>query len=147
MATLIVIAGNRSEDLIGGGGDDEGGDLDDYELWREIKKQVKALRDDMDSHTTNADYDQLPLRDSSIEETFESGLARSSEMGTALTQPMQRQLPYQIQGKRRPTPTGIQNPRLLRESDDWQGRRAPLVNDNGVLMDNKVDGIQELELL
>ncbi|KAI4175379.1 MAG: hypothetical protein LQ348_006184 [Seirophora lacunosa] len=47
VATLLTIAGHRSEDLARGGGDDDGGDLDDYELWREIKKQVKALRDDM----------------------------------------------------------------------------------------------------
>ncbi|KAL9009454.1 MAG: hypothetical protein Q9173_005521 [Seirophora scorigena] len=47
VATLLTIAGHRSEDLVRGGGDDEGGDLDDYELWREMKKQVKALRDDM----------------------------------------------------------------------------------------------------
>ena len=57
VATLLVIAGNRSEVLDGsGGGNGEGhGDDDDddglnrYELWREMKKQVKALRQDMDS--------------------------------------------------------------------------------------------------
>ncbi|KAI4116317.1 MAG: hypothetical protein LQ345_003234 [Seirophora villosa] len=47
VATLLTIAGHRSEDLARGGEDDDGGDLDDYELWREMKKQVKALRDDM----------------------------------------------------------------------------------------------------
>ncbi|KAL8978001.1 MAG: hypothetical protein Q9177_006514, partial [Variospora cf. flavescens] len=48
VATLLTIAGNRSaESTRGGDGDDEGGDLDDYELWREMKKQVKALRNDM----------------------------------------------------------------------------------------------------
>ncbi|KAL9598089.1 MAG: hypothetical protein Q9219_004720 [cf. Caloplaca sp. 3 TL-2023] len=49
VATLLAIAGHRSE---GGVKDDEeggGGDLDDYELWREMKRQVKALRDDMDN--------------------------------------------------------------------------------------------------
>lgn len=47
VATLLAIAGHRSEEGVRGGGDDEGGDLDDYELWREMKNQVKALRDDM----------------------------------------------------------------------------------------------------
>ncbi|KAL8830121.1 MAG: hypothetical protein Q9170_005881 [Blastenia crenularia] len=47
VATLLAIAGHRSEEGRCGGGDDEGGDLDDYELWREMKMQVKALRDDM----------------------------------------------------------------------------------------------------
>ena len=45
VSTLLSIAGRRSEE--GGGSDDDGGDLDDYELWREMKKQVKLLRDDM----------------------------------------------------------------------------------------------------
>ena len=49
VATLVTIANNRSETGIRGGGDDDGGDLDDYELWREMKKQVRSLRDDMDS--------------------------------------------------------------------------------------------------
>lgn len=50
VATLLAIAGHRSADCMRGGGDDEGGDLDDYELWREMKKQVKALRNDMDNN-------------------------------------------------------------------------------------------------
>lgn len=49
VATLIVIAGNRSEERFGGGDDDDNDPLDDYELWREIKKQIKLLRDDMDN--------------------------------------------------------------------------------------------------
>ena len=70
VATLLVIAGNRTEKsilaaaegtdyeefanaFVVGGGDDggDGGDddLDDFELWREMKKQVIILREDMDS--------------------------------------------------------------------------------------------------
>lgn len=48
VATLLTIADHRSEDN-SSSGDDDGGDLDDYELWREMKKQVKLLRDDMGS--------------------------------------------------------------------------------------------------
>lgn len=44
VASLLVIAGKRMEDEKK---DEDGDDLNDYELWREIKKQVKALRDDM----------------------------------------------------------------------------------------------------
>ena len=62
IATLLAIAGHRSEDHLNGqgGGDedeDDGGDLDHYELWTEIKKQAKALRDDMgtqDSSTASS---------------------------------------------------------------------------------------------
>ena len=49
VATLSAIAQNESEDGIRGGGDEDGGDEDDYRLWREMKKQVRSLRDDMDS--------------------------------------------------------------------------------------------------
>lgn len=48
VATLLVIAGNRAEERFEGG-DDDNDSLDDYELWREIKKQIELLRDDMDS--------------------------------------------------------------------------------------------------
>ena len=49
VATLLAIAGHRSEEMTRGGGpdDDEGGDLDSFELWKEMKRQVKALREDM----------------------------------------------------------------------------------------------------
>ncbi|KAL8975141.1 MAG: hypothetical protein Q9197_000627 [Variospora fuerteventurae] len=61
VATLLTIAGNRSaESIRGGDGDDEGGDLDDYELWREMKKQVKALRNDMHNNQTVAAAVELP---------------------------------------------------------------------------------------
>ena len=60
VATLLVIAGNRSEKAVPGSDagaldhpvDDNGGgddDLDDFEIWREMKKQVLILREDMDS--------------------------------------------------------------------------------------------------
>ena len=47
VATLLVIAGNRSEDEDTSGGGD---DLDEYELWREIKNQVRLLRDEMQAN-------------------------------------------------------------------------------------------------
>ena len=69
VSTLLVIAGNRSEKSLTSGDDDtqyensftnvgaeigaddgtDDDDLDDFELWREIKKQVLILREDMDS--------------------------------------------------------------------------------------------------
>lgn len=67
VATLLAIAGHRSEgdlngeiaSVRGGGGgghggddDDDGSDLDDFELWREMKRQVRALRDDMSNNCT-----------------------------------------------------------------------------------------------
>lgn len=59
VATLLAIAGHRSEDDArrnGGGNDDDddGGDLDHYELWREVKKQVQALRNEMGNSNASA---------------------------------------------------------------------------------------------
>ncbi|KAL8860060.1 MAG: hypothetical protein Q9178_003609 [Gyalolechia marmorata] len=55
VATLLAIAGHRSEEMTRGGGpdddDDDGGDLDAFELWREMKTQVKALREDMGNNS------------------------------------------------------------------------------------------------
>ncbi|KAL8792193.1 MAG: hypothetical protein Q9195_005215 [Heterodermia aff. obscurata] len=59
VATLLAIAQERSE-LLGdievvetghedAARNDDEKDLDDYELWRELKKTIKALRNDMDS--------------------------------------------------------------------------------------------------
>lgn len=47
VATLLVIAGNRSEHANSSGGGD---DLDEYELWREIKTQVELLRNEMQAN-------------------------------------------------------------------------------------------------
>ena len=76
VATLLAIAQERSE-LLGDiegvktGGDEDAArdnaekDLDDYELWRELKKTIKALRNDMDNtpdkdkSSTNDDSDPV----------------------------------------------------------------------------------------
>ena len=41
------MANHRTDEKIGGGDDNDKDDLDDYELWREMKKTVKILREDM----------------------------------------------------------------------------------------------------
>ena len=76
VAALVVIAGKRANedgsdersvvDLDAGddAGDHEDDDLDLYELWREIKKQIKLLREDMDSSNpsiSTSDHEDLML--------------------------------------------------------------------------------------
>lgn len=76
VASLLAIAGKRSETgndemkAVGGGEDDGDKDLNDYELWREIKKTVKALRDDM----SNA-----PDKSSTLDDPFSKALALEKE--------------------------------------------------------------------
>ncbi|KAL6721494.1 hypothetical protein ACLMJK_000598 [Lecanora helva] len=70
VATLLAIAGKRSEILDDEGaesvdriaesaGDDGDKDLDDYELWREMKKTIKALRKDMDNKAEKPGSDEF----------------------------------------------------------------------------------------
>ena len=81
VATLLAIALRRSEFVdedIGtgqGGGndsddDDDDEDLDKYELWRELKKTVKALRNDMDTS---------PGKSSTVIDQFEKDFALERE--------------------------------------------------------------------
>lgn len=56
VSTLLAIANGRSGTLLDATSSDD--DLDDYELWREFKKQVKILRDDMD---TSANEDESKI--------------------------------------------------------------------------------------
>lgn len=76
VATLLAIAQGRSEALDdeevkkaeGDGGDNN---LDDYELWRELKKTIKALRDDMGNDT--------PDKSSTSDDSFSKALALERE--------------------------------------------------------------------
>jgi transitional endoplasmic reticulum ATPase len=51
IASLLIMARGEKEDFEDASDDpdDKDKDLDDYELWRVIKQQIKVLRDDMDS--------------------------------------------------------------------------------------------------
>ena len=76
VATLLAIAQGRSDALDdeevrqaeGDGGDN---DLDEYELWRELKKTIKALRDDMSNDT--------PGKSSTNDNSFSKELALEME--------------------------------------------------------------------
>lgn len=58
VATLLTIANRRSEDARTCGGEGDG-DLDDYELWREMKKTVKLLREDMGSRSKRTAFGHI----------------------------------------------------------------------------------------
>ena len=58
VATLLTIANRRSEDARTCGGEGSG-DLDEYELWREMKKTVKLLREDMGSRSKRTAFGHM----------------------------------------------------------------------------------------
>ena len=58
VATLLTIANGRTE-LANTRGGEGSGDLDDYELWREMKKTVKILREDMGNRSKRTAFGHM----------------------------------------------------------------------------------------
>ena len=70
VATLLVIAGRRSDH--GAKIGVERGNLDRFELWREIKRQVKMLRDDMETHLCTGESESYSKRSNPVPWTADS---------------------------------------------------------------------------
>lgn len=154
VATLLAIAGHRSEEEKRGGGDDEGGDLDDYELWRVMKKQVKNLRDDMDSRATEHQNDLRMIHqfeDNSWKELDHAKEAsvspEKSKPQPASFQPFSLQMPFRKKGEGSGVARRYDNPRLRGIQVDCDARRAPLILDSGMFSDSRFDGVGGEELL
>ena len=76
VATLLVIAGKRSEiEEWDGNGDD----LNDFELWREIKKQIKMLREDMGTRQAEAQIRALFNAETAPDESWKEVKEQSLE--------------------------------------------------------------------
>ena len=140
MATLLAIAGHRSEEGDSFKGvDDEGADLDDFELWREMKKQVKALREDMDTRNNQSVRSHRFVEDCSwkLGDTMPAAPAPGKgDAGRAglLPHPPKIELPLRpslAQDSGRP-----QNPRLAGFGVDCDDRGTPLINDQGYFMES-----------
>ena len=95
VSTLLAIANSRSDedndDDINGGGDSDTEDDDDddeydhYELWREMKKQVKILRDDMDAGAEDEDSKALSRNHGAIYDLPPGPMGSNAETAVALT--------------------------------------------------------------
>lgn len=139
VATLLAIAGNRSEDGIRGGGDDDGGDLDDYELWREMKKQVKLLREDMDTSTVKYHVQEpMDLAWQAPDHIQIATTTKTAPSGSSTTTPdSSSNLPFRPGSNR--AARNLNNPRLTTTDRDF--RHAPLLTDGGMFVDSRFDGI------
>jgi len=147
LSTLLAIAFNRSEDGIRGGGDDEGGDLDDYELWREIKKQVKLLRDDMDSRGEDIRHNLGVVEDLSWKDFDRATKVIPGSTLPTSADPDQYQLPYRTAKDSHRGTRRQQNPRLIGQEFDCDARQAPLMTDSGFFIDSRLDRNAGLQLL
>ena len=171
VATLLVIAGRRSEDGARGGGDDEGGDLDDYELWREMKKQVKQLRDDMDTRSIvekMASFDGLEsgtlrkITDQPRDSNESSAITGQTELSPQLlSQGLQNMDELRKSGEVSTTTAGrpVQSSQIFGQGLDnpktattgagpnfgthlnCDIQHAPLMTDNGMFMDSRFNGL------
>ena len=167
VSALLVIAGHRAEEAVGGGGDDDDDDNDDdlnkYELWREIKKQIEQLRRDMGSRR---------FSDETSASARTENFGESSCVYTAATQPLHAAQPatqslsdLSYLGKERsvsfatgqpvyssqtvgrgagrageptaPAARGVGGTRL-----DCDVHGAPLMTDEGMFMDSRFDTLQ-----
>ena len=137
VATLLVIAGNRSEDATKGGGDDEGGNLEDYELWKEMKKQVKLLRDDMDSRTTQV-FDTPGFVEDLTWKDLD--LVDAASIGSNPPKQVQPLLPYRV----RRTCPGRSVPG---QSVSTEAGQAPLMTQSGMFLDSESCETNGLELV
>ncbi|KAI4176656.1 MAG: hypothetical protein LQ343_000947 [Gyalolechia ehrenbergii] len=124
VATLLAIAGHRSEERVRGGGEDEGGDLDDYELWREMKNQVKALRDDMGNNRVAASAAGVDLPEMETFAEMEGAastvreVVKSSALPIRSKEPMT--LPHDIKDQ------AVQNKRIILDRNGKEGFSLPV---------------------
>lgn len=141
VASLLAIAGRRSEVIgeskaeaegAGDDGDDGDKDLNDYELWREIKKQVKALRDDMDNTLDRPTIVDHPLSQAlDLEREAQAPAASSGHT------PMgQSTLPLRPAGSG--TGKRHENPCLRGMVVDVDSQNVPIITDEGIFMDSRV---------
>ena len=136
VATLLVIAGNRSELVDGsGGGNGDGHDDDDddddglnkYELWREMKIQVKALRHDMDNRESVVHGTTILERDTDGDMTATDPAPRPTHMALPL------------RANENEAAKKLANPRLEGKAKamDVDHLNTPLISDQGMFMDSR----------
>ena len=135
VATLLAIAGNRSENgaSMAHGGNEEGGDLDDYELWREMKKQVKLLREDMDTKGPTKYHAEEPM-DLDLAPQAWSDSTKSERSPTHLDTITNLPLRPRSQPRGNRTVRHFKSP--YPTPADCDGRNAPLVTDDGQFLDS-----------
>lgn len=111
VASLLVIAGTRTE---GENKEEDGDDLNDYELWREIKKQVKALRDDMGTKKAETRFQTVmptktkpDLSWKESPETFEDLMPKLASSNTGHQMNVRQPLNLPFRGERHETKRGF----------------------------------------
>lgn len=137
VATLLSIAGNRSENGIE---DEEDGDLDKYELWREMKRQVDLLRKDMDTRDAGvAKYHVQEPTDLALQAPVDIAQSERSSAAST-THDTITNVPLRPRASR--VPRNLNNTTV-----ECDSRHAPLMTEDGMFMDSRFDGINSVGVL
>ena len=146
VASLLAIAGRRSEIAEVGegkkqgggddGGDDDDKDLNDYELWREIKKQVKALRDDMDNRSSGSQGPVIAGVTLSKALDEEKRVYKSAARSGPASIRGQSMLPLRPADK--VAMKAQEDPRSKGRVVDDGYQKAPIITDEGMFLDGRV---------
>lgn len=145
VATLLTIARRRSDFVArGGGDDDEDGDLDDYELWREMKKTVKALREDMGTRSKRTASGHVLGGDEVPTPQFQSlasSIPPSSGYEASASSATPTQHGLALRGRpERYSPASFEYQHAGTPSDHpWSG--LPLISDNGEILNRNALGL------
>ncbi len=144
VATLLAIAEKRTGfvDAFGGGNgawddDDHDGDgLNKYELWREMKNQVKALRDDMDTRDSVAHSTTI------LEQDTDGG---TTDRGPSPA-PTPMALPLRVEGNE--AAKKLMNPRLegRMKAMGVDHLNTPLISEDGMFMDSRSTSLDSFML-
>ena len=141
VATLLTIARRRTDFVPCGGGDeDDDGDLDEYELWREMKKTVKALREDMGTRNKRTASDHVLGNTTSHPEPSAASMLPSFGYDTSATSaaPMQHGLALRGRAERCPPILYEHQQAGTPSAHPWS--TLPLIADNGKLLDRSTVG-------
>ena len=138
VATLLTIARRRTEGIYGGG-DDEDDDLDDYELWVEMKKTVKALREDMGTRNKRTAFGHMLEAATPEPMGFlpPAPLVQQVVAGSS-TLPIHHDVPVRGRVERQTTVSfGHQHNGFTMADHPWSA--LPLMTDNGEVLDPSTD--------
>ncbi len=137
VATLLTIARRRTEDAARGGGDDEGDDLDDYELWVEMKKTVRALREDMGTRGKRTAFGHMLEAATPQPMSLPTTPILQQGLGGSAAVPTQPDLPFRGHGQGQTAGLVGHPDHQARTCDSWSA--IPLVNDKGEVLDQSAD--------
>lgn len=143
VATLLTIARHRTEDAVRGGDDDEDDDLDDYELWVEMKKTVKALREDMGTRSKRTVFGHMLEAATPQQMDLPTTPVLQQGVGGSAALPIQPDLPFRVHEQGQTVGLVGHPDHQARISDPWSA--ISLINDKGEVLDQSANTVEVMK--